>query len=112
MRLPSVRGFDRSTLHHRDGRRTHHVTLYRQPLHRWLAARAYHWYDMRVYKVPGFKLLENIKEWRYRNRDWYVPISAEQDCRCYDLGERDKTVLATIEVPADVYQQMTGKSPP
>lgn len=111
MKIPQVRGLERFERHHRDGHRTHHITLYRQPMHRWLAARVYHWYDMRVCRLPGFELLERFKGWRYRNRDWheYLPISAKQDCRCWYLSEHGKTVLATIDVPEDVYRQLAGE---
>jgi hypothetical protein len=111
MRLLSIRSYERFTRHYSDNRVTYHVTLYRQPLHRWLAARVYRWYDMRVYKVPGFKLLENVKAWRWRNREWYVPISAEQDCRCYHLEQLGRTVLATFDVDSDTYQRLDPRGP-
>lgn len=111
MKIPQVRGVEPFTKSWRDDTGTRqvscHVTLYRQPLHRWLAARVYHWYDMRVYKLPGFKLAENLWDWWYDKRK--LPLAAEQDCRCYFLHQRGRTMLATFDVPADVYEQLTGR---
>jgi len=111
MRLPIKRGFDigRSVpIRHRSQPVRHHVVLWQQPWHRWAAAVVYHWYDMRVYKLPGFRLLERFKRWRWRNRDldFYLPIAAEQDCRCYFLSEKQRTVLAVIEVDEATYDKL------
>lgn len=118
MKIPQVCGVDPIIKSWRDGtgtiRHSYHVELYRQPLHRWLAARIYRWYDMWICRVPGFQLLEAVKGWRYRNRDLgeYLPVSAVQDIRCFDLHQRGKTVFATFEVPVEVYEQAAGRPSP
>jgi hypothetical protein len=106
------RGFDVSTLYHcRSDKRTYSLALWEQPLRRWLVAKAYHWYDMRIYKVPGFKLLERFLIWLHRNDPMiYLPLSAEQDCRCYFLGEKEKVVLALIEVNKELRDQLHPQS--
>lgn len=111
MRLPHVRGYEPIEIHSRAEKR-YRIDLWEQPLHRWLIARVYHWYDMQVCRVPGFKLAENLWDWRHRNHAWheYLPLSAAQDIRCYYLGVRDRTVLATLDVPADTYERVTGKT--
>lgn len=94
------RGFDISTVYHlHSDNRTYLLELWEQPLHRWLIAQIYHWYDMRAFKVPGFKALENFLEWRYKGDPlFYLPLSAQQDCRCYDLMVKQRVRLASIEV--------------
>jgi hypothetical protein len=79
------------------------VEVWQQPFWPWLVAAIYHWYDMRIYKVPGFK----IAEWVWRKMHWregpleYVPLAAEQDCKCYYLTNRKRVVLATFKVKED-----------
>lgn len=78
------------------------VEVWQQPFWRWLVAVVYHWYDMRIYKVPGFKRLEAVLAWFHRNEPFiYVPLSCQQDIRCYDLDRKNKAVLATFEVTKD-----------
>lgn len=78
------------------------VELWEQPLWYWLVATVYHWYDMRIYKVPGFKLVENALWWFHRNEPFiYLPLSAEQDCKCYYLTNKKRKVLAKFEVEKD-----------
>lgn len=108
MRIPQVRTFEIFRTVNREGERGFGVRLTTQPAHRWLAARIYHWYDMWVFKLPGFGLLESIKKWRFRNRpaETYLPISAEQDLRCYHLAQRGKTELATLTIDEQTFNQL------
>jgi hypothetical protein len=112
MRLPRVRGYAPFFSTNRTRERAYHVELWEQPLHRWLAARVYHWYDMRVHRLPGYRLLERIKAWRYRNAEplTYMPISAEQDCRCYDLSRRGRAVHAVFEIDEQTYRRLVPVS--
>ena len=78
------------------------VELWEQPFWRWLIATVYHWYDMRIYKVPGFKLIERTLWWFHRNEPFiYVPLSCQQDIKCYYLTEKKRVVLAKLEVASD-----------
>lgn len=105
------RGFGVSTVYHLyTESRTYRLELWEQPLHRWLIAQAYHWYDMRVFKMPGFKALENFIERRHKGDPLlYLPLSARQDCRCYDLMVKQRVVLASIEVSEDVRNRVHRK---
>jgi hypothetical protein len=106
------RGFGVHTIYHLHGgdRRTYRLELWEQPLHRWLIAWAYHWYDMRIFKVPGFRALERLLERRHKGDPMiYIPLGAQQDCKCYSLTVRQKTVLARIEVDQDVRDRVYRK---
>ena len=92
----------------KDGTRTevivsYTVELWEQPLWPWLMATIYHWYDMWIYKVPGFK----IAEWVWDKLHWrndpleYLPLAAEQDCKCYYLTNKKRKVLAEVRVKSD-----------
>ena len=71
----------------------------------------YHWYDMRVYKVPGFKTVErwllNWKEHRHPG-EICIPWSAEQDCRCYFLSEKKRKILLFLDVTEEQYDNLKG----
>jgi hypothetical protein len=88
------------------GDNRYQVELWIQPWPRRVIAAAYHWYDMRIFKVPGFHLLERWLESRHHGDDLYIPLSAEQDCRCYYLSQRDKTVVARLDIDEDTYNKM------
>lgn len=88
-----------------------HVTLWTQPWYRRAVAAVYHWYDMRVFKVPGFRRLERWLEHRHRGDDFYIPLSCQQDCRCHYLSERGKTELATFNIDEAMYDKLNGKTP-
>ena len=78
------------------------VEVWQQPFWHWLIAAIYHWYDMRIGKVPGFKLLEKLLERFSREESLiYIPLSARQDLRCYHLDNKDKKVLAKFKVESD-----------
>lgn len=113
MRLPHVRRFSRFTRHSlRSPQVTYHVELWTQPLHHWLAAWAYHRYDMTVFRLPGFKALDNlILGWKLRRGggELALPWSAEQDCRCYHLTQRQRTTLATLEVDEQTYRRLARR---
>ncbi len=79
------------------------VEVWQQPFWRWLIGTVYHWYDMRICKVPGFK----VAEWIWDKLHWrqdpleYLPLSAERDCKCYYLTNKNRKVLATFKVKED-----------
>ncbi len=98
------RGFETHTIYHCDSNdRTYRLILWRQPLWRWLVAQVYHWYDMRIYKVPGFKLLERFLEWRHKGDPMlFVSLGTEQDCKCYFLTQKERVTLATFEISEEL----------
>jgi hypothetical protein len=75
-------------------------------------ARIYHWYDMRIFKVPGFKIVENwllkLEERRHPGDDIVVPWGCNQDIRCYLLHEKQRKVLLNLEVTKEQYDNLKG----
>lgn len=94
--------------------RSYEVELWLQPWRRYLVARVYHWYDMHIFKVPGFRAVEKVhKRWKSRRLlpgEIVLPLSAEQDCRCYYLARRDRRVLAKFPVDEATYEALKGHS--
>lgn len=107
----------------------HYVEFYTQPTWRRLIWHAYHWYDMRIFKVPGFKKWEDFSEWWHRRRcnddcmtgevwrkgmpegttqtETYcanMPLSAKQDCRCYELSVKDRQHLFRLDLTHEQWQ--------
>jgi len=113
MTLPRVRGYSLHEIHHlrtSDHRVAYHVELWTQPLHRWLAARTYHRYDMTAFRLPGFKTVEQLTlAWKMRRGRPAIPWGAEQDCRCYLLTHRGRTVLAAVEVDKQTYDRLKAR---
>jgi len=102
-------GWTRHTVYHlnreqHERRTSYAIELWKQPLHRWLIAKFYHWYSWKIHKVPGFKKLEKWLWKRYEDHHdgdelfLYIPISNRQDLRCYDLCHKRQTVLARLEL--------------
>jgi hypothetical protein len=98
-----MRGYELSTRFHArlEQSVTYHVTLWQQPFLRWLVAKAYHCYDMNIYRLPGFKLLENAL---LRIDD--IPLGAKQDIRCHFLTRKKRTEVVTFEVTKEKYDQL------
>lgn len=86
---------------------TYRLELWKQPWHRWLIAWIYHWYDMRIFKVPGFKKLERWL-WDRAKGDplEYIPISARQDLTCYYLTERQRKTLVVLTITEEQYNSL------
>lgn len=86
------------------------VEIYKQPLHRYLIAWVYHWYDMHIFKVPGFKKFDN---WHHRKfgkgNIFFIPISCRQDLKCAFLSRQDKVILAELEVDEATYVRLGGR---
>lgn len=99
MRMPLVHGYELMI-----GNKMH-VTFWQQPLHRWLMYEIYHWYDMRVFRLPGFKALERWLQ-RRSHDPMYVPLAARQDLRCYHLAKRGRVTLADIEIDHETYAKL------
>jgi len=114
MKIPMKYGWSRSrgfSLRDVENKWSYHLTLWRQPWHRWLIFKIYHWYDMRVYKMPGFKVIENwLLYWKGRRYPGEIclPWSAEQDCRCYFLSEKQRKVLLNLELTKEQYDGLKG----
>jgi hypothetical protein len=107
-------GYDCVTIHHlNDDRKsfseTHHLEFWTQPWLRWMWWQVYHWYDMRIYRVPGFKLLERFIWWFHRNNDFYIPLGAQQDCRCYELSIKRRTELARVDIDKETYDRLSTR---
>jgi hypothetical protein len=114
MRLPHARGYARYTTHSLrtpECTVTYHVELWRQPLHRWLIAWAYHRYDTLMWRLPGFRLAERlVMAWKTRGGDILaVPWGANMDCRCYFLGQRGRVVLANIQIDEATYRALSRR---
>lgn len=93
--------------HLRDGAWSWYVEIYTQPTWRRLVHRVYHWYDMRIFKVPGFKRLERWLEDRHKgDPELYVPLSCRQDIRCYELGVQGKKQAALIKITKERYDEI------
>lgn len=87
------------------------VEIYNQPLHRYLIAKLYHWYDMRVFKLPGFRKFERWHKQRFGKDDWtFDTISCRQDMKCFFLAHLDKEVLAEFEVDEATYVRLVGRA--
>jgi hypothetical protein len=92
----------------KDGARTdlyvwYKVELWEQPFWPWLIATIYHWYHMWIYRVPGFKTAEWVRgkpHWRSGPLE-YLPLVAEQDCKCHYLDNKKRKVLAEVRVGSD-----------
>ncbi len=114
MRFLKIRGFTASTTYPIAGRAlppTHHVTLWQQPLWRWLLWRIYHSYDTVVWRMPGFRLLESALTRLGRGDPGRIPLGCRQDIRCFALERQGRVVLGTVTVDADLYTRITGRSP-
>ena len=93
--------------HLADGSWSHGLEVYTQPTWRRLVAKIYHWYDMRIFKVPGFRRLERWLESRHQGDPLlYVPLSCRQDIRCYDLGIAGRKVAATVSISEEEYDKI------
>lgn len=104
------RGYELPVIHGPRGSRRFRIVFWEQPWSRWLVFRVYHWYDMRIHKVPGFKLLENwIKDHHKGDPLMYLPLSARQDLRCYDLMAKRRTILAEVPIERETYIKLGGK---
>lgn len=95
-------GYIRRDGSHSDINEWYIVELYQQPFWRWLTATVYHWYDMQIRKVPGFRRLERLLG-RLGKKDPFehIPLGSRQDLRCYHLSNAKRTVLATFKVKED-----------
>lgn len=84
------------------------VRVYRQPFHRYLISRIYHWYDMHIHKVPGIKTFERWHAKKF-SKDWnYVYFCDRRDVKCSFLSRQDKVILAEFEIDEATYVKMGG----
>jgi hypothetical protein len=87
-----------------------HVVVWKQPAHRWLVSRLYHAYDSVVWRLPGFRALENWLRRRHADDAWYVPLSSRQDLRCDYLWSRKRTVLAVLDASEEQFTELARPS--
>lgn len=100
-------GISLATIHGpgRDDRR-YVLEVWTQPWLRWLIGKSYHQYDMHIYKVPGFRILERWLHSRYKGDDIYIPLSCRQDIRCYHLSIRGREVAAVVQLTEKEYRSV------
>jgi len=110
MKMPVVRSYSCHTVYSGRDSKTWHVDLWRQPLYRWLIARIYHWYDMRIEKVPGVKWIQRLIDRRRETDLWYIPVSNERDIRCYHLGEKQKVIITSFDITEEVFRSLVSKN--
>src|SRR5512144_137179 len=88
-----IRSYELSTSNKRNepSTITYWVTLTKQPLWNKIIADIYHWYDMHIYKIPGWKLISKIHRWikRSKSDNLYIPLANEQDIRCFHLSRNN-----------------------
>lgn len=113
MRIPLKHDYTISVILGRDREKRFQVELWTQPWHRYLVAVAYHWYDMRICKVHGFKKLEN---WLMSRNDAdfltieSFPLGCKQDLRCYHLSIKQRTVLARLPIDRETFKKLERRS--
>ncbi len=103
------RGYELFTIHRiRKGGVTFNVRLYQQPTLRYWIARAYHWYDMNLEKIPGVKLVESLVNKRRLKRGFeqYVPTWANRDMKCYHLNRKEMVEIIDFEVTEEQYNSL------
>lgn len=90
------------------------VEVFEQPWWRFLIAALYHWYDMRVHKIPGFRRLD----WKLGKtlidddgEQFRLPLSALQDIRCFDLAHKGRQRVGSFKVDPDdpIVQRISRK---
>lgn len=113
MRIPLKHGYTISVILGRDREKRFQVELWTQPWHRYLVAVVYHWYDMRIFKVPGFKKLENwLMSKNYAEALTFesLPLGCKQDLRCYDLSVKQRIVLARLPIDRETFKKLEQRS--
>lgn len=88
----------------------YYVQVVQQPWYRVLIANVYFWYEMHIFKVPGFRTIEKWDANRkFKKHGFPVrTISDLQGERCYYLTKRDKEILTTYEVDRETYIRLGG----
>jgi hypothetical protein len=89
------------------------VAPYTQPFSRWLIAKAYSWYDMKIQKIPGYQLAGFLHMyWHARvlrtPPDDYMPLSVLQDLKCFYLSRKGRVELRGAEISGDDYKKLGG----
>lgn len=102
-----MRGYDLTISFTKDNTK-YLVEIYEQPFHRWMIARAYHWYDMHLYKVSGFRKFDSWYTKRTFKGFPHLLISDKQNIKCAWLSRQDKEVKETFEVDKDTYVRLGG----
>lgn len=89
----------------------YYIEVYTQPLRNRLHYKAYHWYDMHLFRIPGLRKLERglfearcwLRARRGKESILVLPWFAAQDCRCYELSIKNRTDLATLDLTREQY---------
>lgn len=85
--------------------------MWEQPVHRWLVASVYHWYDSLVWRLPGVRAYERWQTRRHAGDDFYVPLTNRQDLRCHRLQGRSRVTLATVEIDQGTFNRLRSRKP-
>lgn len=89
----------------------HWIELWTQPLHRWLIAQAYHRYDDIMWRLPGFRWVEN-QLLKASGDKPDLPWGAKMDCRCYELMHQGRVVNGRVLLAKDVADFLAPGSAP
>lgn len=110
------------------------ATISEQRLTSYWFAKLYHFYDMRIFKVPGFASLEKFDVWLHSRRCnddcmtgevWrratdvttvetycaHMPIDTRQDFRCCYLSDKNKTRIAEFPLSEPEYNRLRALKP-
>jgi hypothetical protein len=102
-------GYTLATIYSRTSKR-YQVEFWSQPWRHWIVANVYHWYDMHVFKVPGFRRLEKWLHDRHGNDPLeYIPLGCRQDLRCWHLTNKRRVQLVTLGITAEQYGRLGGR---
>ena len=115
--MPKIHSYELyTTFRLDDGERVYGyiVAPYTQPMHRWLIAKAYHWYDMRISKIPGYGSLEALHAWwrikiRHEDPEDFVPLGALQDIKCFYLTRKGRNELRGFDISVEDYKKLGGQ---
>lgn len=84
------------------------IEIWEQPVRRWVTARMYHWYDMRMFKILGYRALERWLQ-RHAKSVSYLSLTVRQDCRCYELAHKQRKSLGFIKIDEELYNQLANR---
>lgn len=97
-----IRGYETGTIVSAHSK-SYYLEIWKQDFFWWIVSSLYHWYDMRVEKIP---FVHRFERWHHRRAKGdlsYVPIYCRRDIRCYHLTKRGKITVARIDLPLEKF---------
>lgn len=85
---------------------TFRLELWQQPFRNWIIAVVYHWYDMVIFKVPGVRWLDSKTGSIWNNEIRKLPWSLRQDIRGCFLTEKNRVVVAAVDISRETYEKL------